>query len=85
MTIDVIIPEYSEDKGFQITWEHGFEIEAKIEGGSLMISANKAALVSIAKQLLTLAQDNVPKDYHYHLDEYNSLEEGSIPLIFHKL
>lgn len=83
MEIIVKIPEYSVE-GFGHEWENGFEIETKITDGEILISANKAGLISLAKQLLTLAQDNVPQHYHYHLDEHNALEEGSIPLIVQK-
>ena len=44
----------------------------------------KSGLISLARHLLTLAQDSVPKHSHIHLDEYNSLEEGSAELINQK-
>lgn len=49
-----------------------------------MITANKPGLISLAKQLLTLAQDKVPSGYHLHFDEFNSLEEKSYELIIQK-
>jgi hypothetical protein len=60
--------------------ENGFKIEVKIKGDIIAISANKAGLVSLARQLLTLAQDNVPSGSHFHFDDYNSLEDGSTEL-----
>ena len=38
----------------------------------------------MAKQLLQLAQNEVPKGYHLHYDEYNSLEDGSVEFIIEK-
>ncbi len=83
MEITVTIPEYS-GEGLRLDWENGFEIETKITDGEILISANRAGLISLAKQLLALAQNSVPQHYHFHLDEHNSLEEGSTPLIFQK-
>ncbi|MBB6502633.1 hypothetical protein [Pedobacter cryoconitis] len=83
MEIKLTIPEYS-DKGLQYEWENGFEIKTRINNGEIIISANKAGLISLAKQMLTLAQDSVPIGYHMHFDEYNSLEEESVELIIEK-
>ena len=78
------IPEYSVESGLQTEWELGFDIETKTNDGTISIIANKAGLISLAKQLLTLAQENVPVGRHLHFDEYNSLEEGSIELVIQK-
>ena len=83
MDVKLSIPEYTGD-AFQFDWEDGFEIEAKIKGNEVVISANKAGLLSLAKHLIALSQDAIPKNYHIHLDEYNSLEEGSSELIFER-
>lgn len=79
------IPEYNPNVGFKHLWEDGFEITTKIENNTLVLSANRAGLISLAKQLLTLAQTNVPEGCHFHLDEYNSLEKGSVEIIIGKI
>jgi hypothetical protein len=84
MEIKIKIPKYDPDAGFITDWEYGFEIETKIEEGIIILTANKPGLVSLATQLLALAQDEIPSGYHLHFDEYNSLEEGSIELIVEK-
>lgn len=66
------------------TFKYGFEIKVGVNDGEVIISANKAGLISLAKQMLSLAQDAVPVGYHMHYDEYNSLEEGSVELIIEK-
>ena len=50
----------------------------------LKIIANKEGLTSLANHLLNLAQDNVPRGYHLHFDESNSLKDGSSELIIEK-
>jgi len=41
-------------------------------------------LISLANHLLNLAQDDFPKGYHFHLDDYGCFEEGSNELIIEK-
>ena len=84
MKQEIEIVQYDANKGIQFNWEENFEIEVKNEGGEVIISANNEGLLSLARHLLTLAQNEVPIGTHIHLDEYNSLEEGSIGLTFEK-
>ena len=62
-------------------WVNGFEI--KNVNGTTVILANREGMMSLAKQLLTLA-DGVPGD-HIHYDEYNSLEPGSSEMIIERV
>ena len=81
MKITVEIPEYKPEVGFRFLWEDNFEISTHTETNAVLISANKEGLISMARHLLSLAQENIPSGYHIHLDEYNSLNDGSIELI----
>jgi hypothetical protein len=83
MELKVNIPEYSEE-GLRSEWEDGVEIAVKNDRDTMIILANKAGLISLAKQLLTLAQDNVPSGFHFHFDDSNALENGSTELIIEK-
>ena len=60
-------------------WVDGFEIAVTVEDGSAIISANKEGLLSLANHLTALAEG--PSRDHFHLDAYNSLEDGSAELI----
>jgi hypothetical protein len=66
----------------EIKWEDGFEISVKSDGKKIILSANRAGLISLAKIINTLSAE-LPGS-HFHLDEYNSLEEGSAELIIEK-
>ncbi len=66
----------------EFKWTEGFEIRVRIEDGAAVISANREGLLSLASHLNTLAESE-GRD-HFHLDEYNSLEEGSAELIVEK-
>ena len=63
----------------EIKWEDGFEIAVSAGGGSVLVEANREGLRSLAGILLSLA-DGAPGG-HVHLDEHNSLEDGSAELI----
>lgn len=84
MKINIDIPDYNPERGLVYKWENGFEIKSVTNNEVIIITANKAGLISLANHLLNLEQDNVPAGNHLHLDEYNSLEEGSNELIIEK-
>ena len=67
----------------KIEWAEDFKIFTRIENGAITISANKAGLLSLSKQLATLVEQE--GDDHYHLDSNNSLEDGSSELIIEKV
>lgn len=63
-------------------WEDGFTIATRLDGDSIVITANREGLLSLAENLKTLAEEEGRS--HFHLDEYNSLEDGSKELIIEK-
>lgn len=66
-----------------IRWESGFEISTSVREGEVTIAANKEGLLSLANILTDLANESV--DGHVHLDEHNSLEEGSVELVIERV
>ena len=87
MDITLEIPEYSPERGFEFKWQYYYGIKVEItDDKEVIISANKDGLISLATHLLTLAQDSIPPtDGHFHLTEYDALEEGSSELIVQKM
>ena len=65
-----------------LTWEEGYEITVGCENGAAVISANREGLLSLANHLKELADE--PSGSHIHLDQWNSLEDGSTELIIEK-
>ncbi len=64
-------------------WEDGFKIRVSVdEDGACVIDANWAGLLSLSQNILALAKEQAGS--HFHLDAYNSLEEGSCELIIGK-
>ncbi len=85
MQILISLQDYKPENGFRFDWEDGFDITIKKDEGAIHLLANKEGLISLAKHFLNLAQDHFPPGYHFHLDEINSLEEGSSELVVEKL
>ena len=64
-------------------WVDGFEISVRVENDTVVISANREGLLSLADHLKSLAEE--PPGNHIHLDAYNSLEDGSPEMILEKV
>lgn len=78
--MELFVPIYDGGK-FSFVWEENFSINCSINNTSIIIEANKEGLISLARHLLELAQENVPEFEHIHLDQYNSLDDNSLELI----
>ena len=63
----------------RIRWEDGFEIHTSTREGEMVISANREGMLSLANILIDLANEN--PGTHIHLNEFNSLEDGSAELV----
>lgn len=83
MNIEVI--PYNPSTGVICNVEDDSEIHVSCEHSAVIIRANNAGFISLARYCLTLAQQEVPQGSHFHLDDTNSLEPKSIELILAKL
>ena len=80
--IKINIPEY--DDAIELIWDDNFKIKTSIPYDMITIEANREGLLSLARHLLLLAQEEVPNGSHFHLDDFNSLENNSVELIISK-
>ena len=85
MKISIDVPDYDTNTGLIDYWENNFSIRTAYTGDEFLLQANKEGLVSLAIQLLALAQDNVPAGVHFHYDSYGSLEDGSVNFVIDKI
>lgn len=60
-------------------WEEGFSIRVGVSGNTVVLSANKEGLLSLARQLIALSEETPGS--HLHYDKNNSLEEDSSDLV----
>ena len=80
MRFSIEVPSYDRSRGIQLVWDDGHEIWSLNDSGRLYLKANREGLITLARLLLTLAQDDVPLGSHVHLDFEAGLEEGSAPI-----
>ena len=84
MKLTIEIPDYTTTDGFRYDWCDKSRIATSLHDGVFVLKANKEGLESLAKQLLQLSQNEIPKGYHLHYEGYNSLEDGSVEFIIEK-
>lgn len=70
----VHVPDYRSGGGLLLSWDENFEIAVSVSGAEVAIKANRAGLVSLARHLLTLAQDEVHEGAHIHLTADQEIE-----------
>ena len=63
----------------EFKWVDGFRIKVSTVEDAVIISSNREGLLSLASHLMELVQE--PTHSHFHLDQNNSLEDGSVELI----
>lgn len=68
MKITVDIPDY-DGNGIDVIWDDGSKYSTSVSDNDVVISANKAGLISLAKQMLYMAYSDLPMGAHVH---YNS-------------
>ncbi len=56
MEIKIDVPDYNTITGFKHNWENDFKIRLGFDHDAIILTANKAGLISIANHLLNLAQ-----------------------------
>ncbi len=66
------------------SWDENARINVRSLGAEIVIEANAAGLRTLARHLLTLAEDGTPDGSHLHLEDSNGLEEGSVALILER-
>ncbi|WP_217266746.1 Imm32 family immunity protein [Paenibacillus tianmuensis] len=79
--MEIDIPEYDPAKGLKVVWENNFKIRAINKGDDFVIEANKEGLVSLAKQMLSIAYNDLFSGFHIHYEELTCLEKGSASFV----
>ena len=67
----------------ELKWLDNYTIEVHVENNKVILAANREGLLSLANHLTSIAE--MDAGYDLHLDEYNSLEDGSNELIIVKV
>lgn len=85
MNVVINVNKYSKEGGIELKWESNYKIIVNNCNNELTISANREGLLSLANHMINISQLDVPIGTHIHLDEYNSLEKGSVDLVIQKI
>lgn len=72
--------KYHPTRGLRLECEAGARISVGASDSDRHIVANREGLVTLARHLLTMAQDGTPHGIHLHLDQWNGLEDASAEL-----
>lgn len=78
------VPDYQPGRGVRFVWEEGFEISVEVYSTEVSIKANRAGLISLARHLLTLAQEEVQGGAHVHLTANQEIE-SDVDLILERM
>lgn len=78
------VPEFRDGGGLHFIWDDNFEIELTVRSTEVVIKANRAGLTSLARHLLTLAQQGVREGSHIHLTADQEIE-SEIDLILERV
>ena len=76
MQVTVHVNEMEPGQWLRLSWDPRAFIRV-VAGEEVVISCNRPGLLTLARHLLTLAQDGLAPGTHVHLDETNGLEPGS--------
>lgn len=69
MKLVIEIPEY-DNESLDIFWEEKSKFSLSIDENTIILSANKNGMISIAKQLLYFAENNLPEGSHVHYSPF---------------
>lgn len=84
MKITLDIPDHS-GNGIHLIWDPGSKYAIKVDDyKGVVVLANKNALVSMAKQMLYLAYNDLPKGSHVHYDSFFTKIDQEYELIIEK-
>ena len=84
-TFEFTFPDYEPDRPVPLEWDEGSEAMVRIEGDVVVLKANPAGLQSLARHLLTLAQEGVPEDTRITLNSFNGLTNNSYEVVVERM
>jgi hypothetical protein len=80
----ISVPDYDPVVGLRFSWDDGFDITVSVTRLEVVVKANRAGLTSLARHLLTLAQEGVRGGMHVHLTADQEIE-SKVDLVFERV
>lgn len=69
MDIKLSIPDY-DGNAVDVIWEERADYSVSIDENSVILTANKQGMLSLAKQMIYMAYSNIPDGSHVHYDSF---------------
>jgi hypothetical protein len=63
MNMTLSIPDYNPSEGIRVSWVGDHQIKVIISDNEVTIIANKDGFLTLATQMLTLAQEGIPSGH----------------------
>ena len=83
MKITVELPDYDGD-AVDVIWEEGARISIHTDESSVTVRANAGGLLSLGRQMLYLARNDLPDGAHIHYDDFFTGQQLPYELIIEK-
>ena len=81
MKLTLEIPEY-DGRGLDVLWDPEARYKISVYGNEVVLAADKSGFEALARQLLYLAYNDVPRGSHVHCDRTSSgADDGEYELI----
>ena len=84
MQIKLSIPDY-DGNALDVIWEENSNYSLSVEENGVVLRANKQGLISLAKQMIYMAYNNLPTGSHVHYDSFfTKLNNEGVELVIEK-
>ena len=84
MKITIEIPEY-DGEGVDVIWDDTAKYHIDVQDNLVALYANDAAMISLARQMIYLAKNDLTKGSHIHFDSFfYKGKEGDFELVLCK-
>ena len=84
MKLSIYIPDY-DGRGTDVIWEDDADYDLSVSGDSVVLRANRSGFISLARQMLYFAYQELPKGSHVHYDEFFTGRPHEYELIVEEL
>lgn len=83
MTVVLELPDY-DGNALDVIWEDNASYTAEVFENDILIKANRQGLISMAKQMLYMAYNDLPLGSHIHYNKFFTKTESKYDLIIEK-
>jgi len=69
MNLNINVPDY-DGNALDVIWEQHAHYSIKVDENNIILAANKEGLISLAKQMIYMAYNDLPRGSHVHFDSF---------------